>query len=296
MSPEPRLSVLIAWANRDELARTLAANAAWVVAHGAELIVVDCGGDEGRCARVLAGLELHAGLGPALARCLTLVTVPTRTFNKALALNLGAAVARAPALMVLDADVSLDAACVPELLAALDAGHFVTIERVRESQPVNDPIGPGALASMAHVVEFVTASAQVIRVETNRRQFADGSRGGPGLISLRREHFEAVDGMNSDLVGWGWEDVDLVARLQLSETAGRCALGSALHASHGDELRAVGPGGRARSEQSNFAVCIANYRLGYFRGTFRDDMQTCAELIERRSDWEGEAWAMEVQP
>ena len=137
--------------------------------------------------------------------------------------------------------------------------------------------------ALAHVVELETAAGERVRIETNRREFRHGSRGGPGLIALRRQDFLAVDGMNSDLRGWGFEDVDLVARLQLCELGPRVAVGGALHLSHDDSLRSTAGAARARSEQHNFAVCLANYRLGHLRGTFTDDVQTCAETIEIRS-------------
>ncbi|KIG18520.1 hypothetical protein DB30_00205 [Enhygromyxa salina] len=267
------LSIVIPWANRDELAHTLLANAPQLARYGAELVVVDCGGDPGRC---LAALE-RAGVP------VTLVEVPTDGFNKALALNLGVHAASGDALMFLDTDVILTGDWLADALAAVEAGSFVTVERVRESAPSPDPIPAGELQSLAHIVEFVTAAGEVIRVETNRRQFADASRGGPGLICLRRDHFVSVDGMNSDLLGWGWEDVDLVARLQLAGVAPRLAMGEALHLSHDDSVRVVNGGARAHSERNNFSVCVANYRLGWLSGTFADDVQTCAALITTRT-------------
>ncbi|MFO7562934.1 MAG: glycosyltransferase [Enhygromyxa sp.] len=266
------LSIVIPWANRDELGRTLRANAALARAHGFELVVVDCGGDPGRCEAALAAAGVPV----------TLVEVPTDGFNKALALNLGAHAAAGEALMFLDADVILDEGWISDALAALAEGAFVTVARVRESQPAADPVGGQGLRAIAHVVELETEAGAIVRVETNRQEFGDQSRGGPGLIILRRADFLAVDGMNSDLLGWGWEDVDLVARLQLTETARRVCLGSALHLSHGDELRAIDAGDRHRSERNNFGVCLANYRLGHLRGTFNDDMQSCLEFIEVR--------------
>jgi glycosyltransferase involved in cell wall biosynthesis len=266
------LSIVIPWANRDELGRTLRANGALARAHGFELVVVDCGGDAGRCEAALVAAEVPV----------TLVEVPCDGFNKALALNLGAHAAAGEALMFLDADVILDDGWLSDALAAVADGAFVTVARVRESQPEADPVGGQGLRALAHLVEFETESGAIVRVETNRREFGDHSRGGPGLIVLRRADFLAVDGMNSDLLGWGWEDVDLVARLQLSGVARRVSLGSALHLSHGDELRAVDAGDRHRSERSNFGVCLANYRLGHLRGTFTDDMQSCLEFIDVR--------------
>lgn len=271
------ISIVIPWANRDELAITLAANAAMLsetqarIGGAPELVVVDCGGEPGRCeaALALAGVEL------------TLVEIPSEAFDKGLALNLGAHVARGETLVLLDADVILDADFLPAAVEVLAAGGFATVARVRESQPRRDPLGEArGLAAMTHLIELETAAGRRVRIETNRREFASGSRGGPGLIALRREQFIAVDGMNSDLRGWGWEDIDLVARLQLCELGPRVAVGGALHLSHDDTLRTTAGAARARSEQHNFGVCLANYRLGHLRGTFTDDVQSCGEIIE----------------
>jgi GT2 family glycosyltransferase len=268
-----KLSVVIPWANRDELAHTLRSHARLIDRHAAELVVVDCGGDPGRCELALTSAAVPV----------TLVEVPTDVFNKSLALNLGVHAALGEALLLLDTDVILDEDCVGPALAAVQGRDaFVTIERVRESSPSTDPIDARGLHALGHIVELVTGDGRKVWVETNRRHFDDGSRSGPGLVFLRREHFVAVDGMNSDLRGWGWEDVDLVARLQLTGTAERIALGAATHLSHGDDLRSTSGTDRHVSERQNFAVCVANYRLGHLRGTFADDVETCAELITIR--------------
>ncbi|PRQ02092.1 Glycosyl transferase family 2 [Enhygromyxa salina] len=274
------ISIVIPWANRDELATCLAANAELLaglegqLGGRPELVVVDCGGDPGRCEAAL----VRAGVA------VTLVEIPTDRFDKGLALNLGAHAAAGENLVFLDADVILDADFLPAAVEVLAGGGFATVARVRESKARPDPLADArGLRALSHVVELESAAGAVVRIETNRREFADQSRGGPGLIALRRQDFVAVDGMNSDLQGWGWEDVDLVARLQLRELGPRVAVGGALHLSHDDALRSTAGASRAHSEQHNFSVCVANYRLGHLRGTFADDVQTCADAIEIRS-------------
>jgi glycosyltransferase involved in cell wall biosynthesis len=270
MSPVPAcLSVIIPWCDRAELEQTLVANAPLLGRHEAEVVVVCCAGDRACLAKILARAP-----GPV-----TWVDVPADGFNKALALNLGVHAARGEHLFFLDADVVLHDGLLPPARAELARGCFVTVDRVIESAappPRDDQ--PRALEALANAVGLVTADGRTVWVETNRVRFADGSRSGPGLVMLRRADFEAVDGMNSDLVGWGWEDLDLVARLQLAGVAERRALGSVTHLSHDDRTRAGG--GKGTTERDNFAVCLANYRLGYHRGTYQDDVSSCADAIE----------------
>lgn len=269
MSAAPRLSVIIPWCDRAELLRTLTDNAAIFERHEVEVVVVNCAGDE-------------QWLGDALGRLtvpVTRVDVPADGFNKALALNLGVYAARGEHLFFLDCDVILDADFLDEALGRLAGGEFVTIERVVESKPPESSPSPAeGVQGIANAIGLVTPQGDTVWIETNRVRFDDGSRSGPGLIVLRRDHFEAVDGMNSDLLGWGWEDLDLVARLQLSGLARRRALGQVVHLSHGNAKRAGGD--TAETEHDNFSVCLANYRLGYHRGTYADDVETCADAIE----------------
>ena len=273
-APRPRLSVIVPWCDRAELEQTLAGNAEIFARHGVEVVVVRCAGDE---SWLRAALE-------RVPASVTWVDVPADGFNKALALNLGVHAARGESVFFLDCDVLLREDFLPRALETLDQGHFVTVERVYESAALKSAEAqpaeaqPSALRGLAHAVGLVGEDGHTVWVETNRVHFADGSRSGPGLILLRREHFEAVDGMNSDLVGWGWEDLDLVARLRLSGVASPRSLGSVVHLTHGDAQRAGSS--TAHTERDNFAVCLANYRLGYHRGTYGDDVSSCTDAIE----------------
>ncbi|HKV09756.1 MAG TPA: galactosyltransferase-related protein, partial [Thermoanaerobaculia bacterium] len=232
----------------------------------AEVVVASCGGDPPLLGETLGGIS-----SPAVR----VVEIPAPRFNKGLALNLGVYAARAGRLFLLDTDVLLDEAFLPRALARLDGRSFVTVQRVVESHPAPADEAPG-LAEIAWSVELVGRNGRKARVETNRLRFRDGSRSGPGLILLERGHFLAVDGMNSDLEGWGWEDLDLVARLQLALGLKRRTEGRAVHLTHGDEVRDLAGQSRGTSEQANFVQCLANYRLGCFTGTYGDDAATWA--------------------
>lgn len=270
----PALSIVIPWRDRPEIAVTLERNASRLTAHDLEVIVVDCGGVPGRLGEILSGRPIPA---------LRWIEMRTAEFNKALALNLGAHAARAARLLFLDADVILDRSFLTRGLALLDRGGcFVTVGRVVESHPAAPPSSPPHLREIAWSIELAGPGRRRVRIETNRLSLRDGSRSGPGLILLEREHFLAVDGMNSDLEGWGWEDLDLVARLQMELGLRRRQAGSVLHLSHGDEVRALCGAERTASERNNFSLCLANYNLGHFLGTYSDDVATWGERIIER--------------
>jgi hypothetical protein len=194
-------------------------------------------------------------------------------FNKSLALNLGVFAAAAPRLFFLDADVVLKEDFLGPAGALADEGCFVTVDRVFESARAGGG-REGRLTELAHSVTLSGPDGLRAQVETNRVRFDDGSRSAPGLVMLEREDFLRVGGMNSDLEGWGWEDLDLLVRLQFVLRLRHGRAGSAVHLTHGDDLRSFGAEGRAANEQLNFAMCLENYRLGHFYGTYGDDVAT----------------------
>lgn len=265
------LSVIIAWCNRDELTETLLRNAPVFARAEAEVIVVNCGGDRAR----LDGLLRHIAL-PNLY--VVTLDVP---FNKALALNVGVAASEGASLFFLDADVVLPADFFDTVLPRLDAHTIVTVDRVVESSSIeatHEEREGTAIQDIAHQVVLSGPEMQIC-IETNRVHLGDGSRSGPGLILLAREDFIAQDGLNSDLEGWGWEDLDLIARLTFARNKNRIQAGTVLHLSHGDDVRAGGAERKRESEQQNFAACVHNYSVGYFFGTYDDDRETHRDRI-----------------
>ncbi|WP_257448151.1 galactosyltransferase-related protein [Archangium lipolyticum] len=264
MSTRPELSVIIPWSNRPELETTLRRNSRQFTACPAEVVVVNCGGDPELFRRVL-GARPFPGLRG--------VELPGVGFNKSLALNVGVGTARAERLFFLDTDIVLGADLLGPALTQLGRRHVVTVDRTFESQRK-----PGRersnLVEMAYSVRFVDAKGRSAQVETNLMRPRENSRSAPGLVFLRRKHFLAVDGMNSDLSGWGWEDLDLLVRLQLELGLSPRRSGSVTHLTHGDEHRDLQGQSRAASEHLNFARCLECYRVGHYRGTYTDDTQT----------------------
>jgi glycosyltransferase involved in cell wall biosynthesis len=197
-------------------------------------------------------------------------------FNKSLALNVGAHHAHGETLFFLDADLELHEGSCSAGLRLVSDDCAVTLDRVVESAAKQGRVYEH-LHSIVNSIELETDEGRVVRLETNRRHLHDGSRSAPGMVFVRKSRFEQVGGMNSDLTGWGWEDLDLLARLQLAAGMRIERAGTATHLTHADEARSISGPHRAANESHNAAMCMANYGLGYYLGTYADDVATHCE-------------------
>lgn len=262
------VSVIIPWCDREELGHTLRANSKYFRESAAEVLVVNCGGDERLLRRLLADGAAHP---PRVVR------VPT-CFNKSLAINVGVHMTRGRHLMVLDADIVFRHNVLAELRAALAPSSFLTVADVAET---GEGGGGGTyLTSTSARREFMLADGRRIEVVTSRIYLPGRSRKGSGLLFLRREHFVAVGGMCSDLAGWGWEDNDIAARLQMALGLEPREAGSALHLSHDDDKRFMRDGlSRADNDELNFMACLARYERGLIHGTLEADVRRWQELV-----------------
>lgn len=259
-SGSPKISMVVPWANRTEICETLPANIKKLKGALAQVVIVNCGGDP----RLLQpALDRAADLGVPL----TVVELKEHRFNKSLALNLGASVSVEERLFFMDADVILERYIVPAKLN----NQFITIDRVRESIP--GILQESKLASYKNMIYFETCNGVRLTLETNHYCFQKGTKSGPGLVLTGRKAFLNINGMNSRLEGWGWEDMDYLVRLQLNGGLKRVKSGSAVHLTHGDDVRDVIGASRFESEDMNFRMCMANYHRGCFVGTYSDDLE-----------------------
>jgi glycosyltransferase involved in cell wall biosynthesis len=263
----PQISTIIPWSNRPELAITLRENQAQLASSASEIIVVNCGGDSGMVEQAVRQIPN-----------LKLANIGVNAFNKALALNVGASLAQGETLFLMDADVRLAPHLIERMAARTSPGSaFTTVERLTESEPAMEP--GGAVAEVAHSIELVLLDGMRISLDTNRIRYSDGSRSAPGLLMVARKDFYGVGGMNSDLQGWGWEDLDLIIRLKAKGHLEHHFVGEAMHLSHGDDKRSF-HSAKGQDEVENFLVCLANYRLGHFVGTYEDDKTTRSNKID----------------
>ncbi|MCB0196794.1 MAG: glycosyltransferase family 2 protein [Anaerolineae bacterium] len=266
----PKLSIIIPWSNRPEIKKTLLQNRAIFQNYDLEIIVVCCAGDFDQLQELFVDHYLPE------VRWLNL---PNEHFNKSLALNIGGSVARSDKLFFLDTDVLLKYDFLAEALHVLDGSTFVTVDRVFESHPTRRVTG-SRLKDFANSIEFVTDDERVVRVERNRIRFSDGSRSAPGLILLSKAHFYQVQGMNAELKRWGWEDIDLMVRLQLLLGLERRQLGAVVHLSHGDDVRNLVNEPRPRSEFRNSSISMANYQQGNYYGTYQQNIKQWKDFIK----------------
>ena len=276
----PVLSVLIPWCNRREIRTTLAHNVPILHRFGAEILIMNCGGD----AEQLKILLFDSGFAGLPDIWITDLLHPH--FNRSYALNIGVHLSKSSRVFVLDADILLNTEIVRDALEILERSAFVTVENVFESQPRDNLFGGDSSKQeplsvvKRNFVDISLADGTSIRICTFRRNEVDGSRAGPGLIFLRKKDLIQVEGYNGDLQYWGWEDNDLQVRLKRVLNLEHFEVGNVLHLSHGDGDRALFGKSPESTNRSNLGVCCERYAQGNFRGTYSRDVES---WISKRS-------------
>lgn len=262
------LSIVVSWRDRRELAQSLPGLAAAARVTGGGVRVVNFGGS-----RRLLAEQLAAAGEPPEARVVEVAG--QRYFNKARAQNLGAAASDHPYLFFCDCDIVVEPEVIADLLERLRSkpGSFATLAGVRESE-LNSR-GGRHVVCFGYELRIRTADGRELRIFDHEEDAEDGTRQAPGLLMVRRGDFLAVNGYNSRLEGWGWEDQDMISRLTLGGGLERISEGQAVHLSHDDEARiAAYPPCRDRWENRDrvFRQALANYDRADFRGTYDRDV------------------------
>jgi len=264
----PSVSVIIPWANRDEIARTLEENSPWLRSAEVEVILVNCGGD----AAVLEKL-----ISRSTKLMIRQVQTKSEKFNKSLALNLGVANALAKYIFLLDADIIVQGNFLELALKALKKKSYATIARVIESTQHLSRHGltlqGSELLSVTRTstIHFLWKDGSSLdQCNFRYRYFTFLERAGPGLIVVSKENYLRVGGFVSEFTEWGWEDHDFQVRLQKHIGLRHIELGEAVHLSHGDDKRNVGAQGR--QWHLNFERACARYAKGMFLGTYDSDV------------------------
>lgn len=254
------LTIVIPWCDRPAIGHTLRLNQPVIGEY--EIIVVNVGGDREALMHAVDAADL------ADVRVVHLTGIP---FNKSLALNVGIHLASQNACLMLDADIRLCEYDVAAALAIIADGAFLTLDRVVAEQ---DQVGLGrsGLAAIRHLVALDFIDGRSIEVET-AALFNDGNaRSGPGILLAQTARLREIGGYNSAFVGWGWEDIDVIVRLQHLGLL-RQAHGLGWHLA--DE--AVGPSHSTKrdSDMRNRAMALRNYAAGDFLGTLQRDVRRC---------------------
>jgi len=258
-----KLSVIIPWRDRPELAEALQANARFLRRDDIEVLIVNGGGD---FTAMQCLLKEHGW--PGIRR---IDLAGGRPFNKGECLNLGGSLSTGDSLFFLDADVILVEGFVDRVLEELAHGdRFTSVAVVRESEPELVPARwdpSSAIQKTALKRELTARNGNMATIEFWAN--TDGTRTGAGLIAVQRGHFVEVKGSNSALEGWGFEDYDLQIRLQLALGLKRRTFGEVVHLSHESRMQ-------QETNQRNQAECFANYKQGRFNGTYEDDVARLA--------------------
>lgn len=261
------LSIVVSWRDRGELGRALPGLVASARLVGGDVTVVNFGGSRDALREQLDG---HAS-GVSVVEL-----EGQQYFNKARAQNLGAAHSVQPYLFFCDCDIVLEPATVAGLVERLHAtpGTFATLAGVRESE-LNSR-GGNHVVCFGYHLRIRTRDGRVLEIIDNEEDANDGTRQAPGLLFVRRSDFLSIDGYNSRLHGWGWEDQDMIGRLTLGAGLTRIQDGVAIHLSHDDEARmAAYPPFKDRWESRDrmFRQALANYDAADFRGTYDADVR-----------------------
>jgi hypothetical protein len=251
-------SVIVPWANRPELAVTLTANRRLIEQHGAEVIVINAGGN------CNDAVSIAQNAGVSRTRVLDL---PGVTFNRSLCLNVGTMASRTDYVFCLDADIILHADVFGDAKAQghLDSGYVLprTLEE-SDPPPAHADRGPSwaFLAELKVTKEFVTTDGRCARLTT---RMTHGLHSCDGVVMLAKRAACDVGGWNAALTGWGFEDTDFLMRLQFMLGLRPAEIGRAVHLTHSSA-------GRDQAAwQRNMMAANSNYQRGHYLGTFEAD-------------------------
>jgi predicted glycosyltransferase involved in capsule biosynthesis len=197
-------------------------------------------------------------------------------------------VSRAPVLLMLDADILLQSDLLEEALSHLHSNAFVTLQMITESERNYLPAPAASADSQSDVVlkelvkvdemEFVWKDETTTAVTIHRGRMMQGAKSGSGILVARKGHLLGINGYNSELRFWGWEDIDVLLRLQRLGLR-RVECGSAIHLTHDDSRRAVKGETRGNTNVDNFLLVWSRYARGNFSGTYTDDVAKWADLV-----------------
>lgn len=270
------LSMIVSWYNRHELQQALPSLVESMQAINGEIIIVNFGGDKSL---------LNKQIGDFKSQITVINLLNTNgKFNKPTAQNIGAHFATQPYLFFCDNDIILSPAVITELFSRVQITPetFGTVAKVNETKP--NARGAGNLILFGYELRLKIADGTEVRIIDNEEDANDGSRQAPGLLLVKKSDFKKINGYNSELEGWGWEDQDIICRLHLAAKLKRITYGLAMHISHDEASRMMAYStfaDRWQSRDHMFRCALANYDKNYFVGTYADDINKYSVTVER---------------
>lgn len=257
----PILSVILPWSNRKEVYETLAANNAVFGKYNIEVIIANVGGD----------MELIQHL---ISDRVRVCYVPSPRFSRSLALNIGAYAARSANLFFLDTDIIVDEDFLMEAIDFIQNDGAVVVNKVMETAcPKPITAQDKSIEEIMILLEVRAKNGRTARIQTHRDSLTYYSRVGNGLIFVTKKDFIAVNGMSTKMTGWGFEDTDLLIRLQIGQGLKTTAMGTVTHLSHDDSTRDIQGRTVEDHERINFTIALQQYQIGNFKGTYDFDIK-----------------------
>ncbi len=183
-------------------------------------------------------------------------------------LNAAAANSKANLLLFLDCDILLTTKCVEQMVEVTAYGNMAYLSKLT-SNLTETLSSEGYVDIIRHVVEIRLVDGRAASVERSALYLHTGCRSGPGIVCLARTQFLEVEGYNGSLVGYGWEDIDLLLRIGLVTGGVAIGVGSGVHKSL--RLSRTQLNNRLAQESENYQNCLADYCLGILSGTLKDD-------------------------
>lgn len=259
------LTVIIPWFNRLELGKALPSIVENVKEVNGSICIVNFMGNLSLLLPQLSDLKKEVNVISFLG---------DQPFNKSRAQNLGAGSSKTDYLFFCDCDIILPPSSIKNLLAKVtaDDSTFATLQGVRETD--QNARKANNLVMFGYELKLKIKNGTTVRIIDNEEDVIEGTRQAPGLLMVKRDHFLKVNGYNSRLKGWGWEDQDMICRLTLSAKVKRVQSETALHISHDDASRMQSYhnySDRWQSRDAMFRQAIANYDNGDFLGTYQQD-------------------------
>lgn len=269
------LSIIVSWRDRQELRRSLPSLLAAAHRVDGEVTLVNYSGSSAQLDEILVGSDHFPNV---------IHVDHQQYFNKAAAQNIGAAHARHPILFFCDCDIVLEPALVARLARHLqdNAQTFATLAGVRESE--TNSRGGKHLVSFGYELHLRTADGRHLCIIDNEEDSLNGTRQAPGLLFVRSSDFLAINGYNSELHGWGWEDQDMISRLTLGQGLLRVKEGHAIHISHDDHARIAHypeVSSRWESRDRMFRKALANYDDANFSGSYASDVAALTPFLRK---------------
>lgn len=261
------ISIIIPWFNRKELKEalpTIMLNAKNVEG---EVIIVNFNGDKSFLNTLLLNEEKN----------LSVIHIENgNEFNKPTAQNIGAYHSSFDYLFFCDCDIYFPDLILKDLITKIkkQKNIFATLKEVKETQ--QNARKAENLVMFGYHLKLKIADGTEVMIVDNEEDVSLGTRQAPGLLLVNKKDFLSIDGYNSGLDGWGWEDQDIICRLSLSAKLKRMCWGNALHISHDDNSRMLGYKNyedRWHSRDIMFRRALENYNQGNFKGTYSTDIE-----------------------